>query len=109
MSDGDALNYADANGIAQADVVADDTLAPNDQEAIAEQLQMVVPSLTQDEDKTPKGKTTRKRKSTAGDIDDGESSAAKNATPSSPDKKRKRQSKIPDIEEPKKSARKKKN
>ncbi|KAI1114901.1 hypothetical protein F5Y14DRAFT_412385 [Nemania sp. NC0429] len=109
MTDGDALNYADANGIAQADVVADETLAPNDQEAIAEQLQMVVPSLTQDDDKTPKGKTTRKRKSTAGDIDDGESSAAKNATPSSPDKKRKRQSKVPDVEEPKKSARKKKN
>ncbi|KAI0539571.1 hypothetical protein GGR58DRAFT_464056 [Xylaria digitata] len=110
MTDGDALNYADANGIAQADVVTDDAMAPNDQEAIAEQLQMATPSITQDDGtKTPKGKTTRKRKSTAGDVDDGESSAAKNATPASPDKKRKRQSKVPDFEEPKKSARKKKN
>ncbi|KAI0107796.1 hypothetical protein GGR51DRAFT_548277 [Nemania sp. FL0031] len=110
MSDGDALNYADANGIAQADVVTDDAMAPNDQEAIAEQLQMATPSINMDDGtKTPKGKTTRKRKSMAGDVDDGESSAAKNATPASPDKKRKRQSKVPDIEEPKKSARKKKN
>ncbi|KAF2968080.1 hypothetical protein GQX73_g5527 [Xylaria multiplex] len=110
MTDGDALNYADANGIAQADVVTDEAMAPNDQEAIAEQLQMATPSITQDDGtKTPKGKTTRKRKSTAGDVDDGESSAAKNVTPASPDKKRKRQSKVPDFEEPKKSARKKKN
>ncbi len=110
MTDGDALNYADANGIAQADVVTDETMAPNDQEAIAEQLQMATPSMAQDDGtKTPKGKATRKRKSMAGDVDDGESSAAKNATPASPDKKRKRQSKVPEIEEPKKSARKKKN
>ncbi|KAJ2989024.1 hypothetical protein NUW58_g3679 [Xylaria curta] len=110
MPDGDALNYADANGIAQADVTTDETMAPNDQDAIAEQLQMATPSITQDDGtKTPKGKATRKRKSTAGDVDDGDSSAAKNATPASPDKKRKRQSKVPDIEEPKKSARKKKN
>ncbi|KAI0198571.1 hypothetical protein F4808DRAFT_256912 [Astrocystis sublimbata] len=111
MSDGDALNYADANGIAQADVTADEALVPNDQDAIAEQLQMAAaPALTQDDGtKTPKGKTTRKRKSTAGDVDDGDSSAAKNATPASPDKKRKRQSKVPEVEEPKKSARKKKN
>jgi len=110
MSDGDALAYADTNGIPQADVVTDD-LAPNDQEAIAEQLQMATPSITQDDgSKTPKGKVTRKRKSTAGEVDDGESSAAKNATPASPDKKRKRQSKGPDMpEEPKKSARKKRN
>ncbi|KAI0437639.1 hypothetical protein F4803DRAFT_537811 [Xylaria telfairii] len=109
MSDADALNYADANGIAQADVTTDEALAPNDQDAIAEQLQMATPIAQDDGTKTPKGKATRKRKSTAGDVDDGDSSAAKNATPASPDKKRKRQSKIPDIEEPKKSARKKKN
>ncbi|KAI8629736.1 hypothetical protein F5Y19DRAFT_464424 [Xylariaceae sp. FL1651] len=111
MTDGDAMAYADTHGIPQADVVTDDALVPNDQEAIAEQLQMATPSIVQDDGtKTPKNKTTRKRKSTAGDVDDGESSAAKNATPASPDKKRKRVSKAADIaEEPKKSARKKKN
>ncbi|KAK5636942.1 hypothetical protein RRF57_012654 [Xylaria bambusicola] len=110
MTDGDALNYADANNIPQADVVTDDTMAHDDQNAIAEQLQMAAPAMGQDDGtKTPKGKQTRKRKSAAGDLDDGESSAAKNATPASPDKKRKRQSKVPEIEEPKKSARKKKN
>jgi hypothetical protein len=108
MSDGDALVYADANGVPQADVNNDEPLGPNDQDAIAEQLQMAAtPSLAQD---TPKGKMTRKRKSAIGEIDDGESSAAKNTTPASPDKKRKRQSKVAEIaEEPKKSARKKKN
>ncbi|KAI1819747.1 hypothetical protein F4861DRAFT_525785 [Xylaria intraflava] len=110
MSDGDALNYADANGIPQADVVNDEAMAPNDQEAIAEQLQMATSSMNQDDgSKTPKGKTTRKRKSTIGDVDDGDSSAAKNTTPTSPDRKRKRQpSKVAEFEEPKKSARKKK-
>ncbi|KAI1818292.1 hypothetical protein GGS20DRAFT_350166 [Poronia punctata] len=109
MSDGDALAYADANGIPQADVISDEALAPNDQDAIAEQLQMATPSIGDDGSKTPKGKMTRKRKSAAGELDDGESSAAKNATPSSPVQKRKRQSKVPEIpEEPKKSARKKK-
>ncbi|KAI1178996.1 hypothetical protein F4777DRAFT_14166 [Nemania sp. FL0916] len=110
MGDSDALNYADANGIPQADVVTDEAMAPNDQEAIAEQLQMATTSIAQDDgSKTPKGKQTRKRKSAAGDLDDGESSAAKNAAAASPDKKRKRPSKLPDVEEPKKSARKKKN
>jgi len=109
MTDGEALAYADANGIAQADVITDEAMPSNDQDAIAEQLQMATPSMGDDGSKTPKGKMTRKRKSAAGDVDDGESSAAKNATPASPDKKRKRQSKVPEMpEEPKKSGRKKK-
>ncbi|KAI0391456.1 hypothetical protein F5Y17DRAFT_440420 [Xylariaceae sp. FL0594] len=109
MTDGEALAYADANGIAQADVVNDEVMPPNDQDAIAEQLQMATPSVADDGSKTPKGKMTRKRKSTAGDVEEGEGSAVKTATPSSPDKRRKRQAKVPEIpEEPKKSARKKK-
>ncbi|KAI1331044.1 hypothetical protein F5Y16DRAFT_362008 [Xylariaceae sp. FL0255] len=112
MSDADAMAYADAHGIAQADLASEEPLVPtNDQDAIAEQLQMATPSMAVDDgSKTPKNKSTRKRKSTAGDAEDGDSSAAKNVTPASPDKKRKRQSKAADTtEEPKKSARKKKN
>ncbi|KAI1267726.1 hypothetical protein F5Y18DRAFT_309358 [Xylariaceae sp. FL1019] len=111
MTDADAMQYADTNGIAQAEMSHEEAMLPNDQEAIAEQLQMATPSMgLEDGTKTPKAKNTRKRKSTAGDVDDGESSAAKNATPASPDKKRKRASKVADTaEEPKKSARKKKN
>ncbi|KAI0023792.1 hypothetical protein F4780DRAFT_727836 [Xylariomycetidae sp. FL0641] len=108
MNDSDALAYADANGIPQAELANEEGLAPNDQDAIAEQLQMAVP--VQDDAKTPKNKNTRKRKSAAADVEEAEGSAAKNATPASPDKKRKRASKAADTtEEPKKSARKKKS
>ncbi|KAI2614930.1 hypothetical protein GGR54DRAFT_615375 [Hypoxylon sp. NC1633] len=107
MGDPEALAYADVNGIAQPALSGEDTYAPNDQDAIAEQLQMAVAPAAEVD--TPKGKTTRKRKSTANEIEDGEASAAKIATPASPDKKRKRVSKVVDTpEEPKKSSRKKK-
>ncbi|CAJ2500549.1 Uu.00g034020.m01.CDS01 [Anthostomella pinea] len=106
MSDPDALSYADANGIPQAELANEEAIAPNDHDAIAEQLQMAVPM---EDVKTPKPKATRKRKSTAADVEEGETSGAKVSTPASPDKKRKRASKAADItEEPKKSARKKK-
>ncbi|KAI0384008.1 hypothetical protein F5Y04DRAFT_248745 [Hypomontagnella monticulosa] len=110
MSDPDALAYADANGIPQPTLSGDEAYAPNDQDAIAEQLQMAVAPAAEVETQTPKAKVTRKRKSAAADIEDGEASATKNATPASPDKKRKRASKVMDNtpEEPKKSSRKKK-
>ncbi|KAI0150021.1 hypothetical protein F4776DRAFT_189066 [Hypoxylon sp. NC0597] len=110
MSDPDALSYADANGIPQPVLSGEETYAPNDQDAIAEQLQMAIaPAASEVETSTPKAKVTRKRKSTAADVEDGETSAVKTATPASPDKKRKRASKVADTpEEPKKSSRKKK-
>ncbi|KAI1413187.1 hypothetical protein F5Y13DRAFT_161756 [Hypoxylon sp. FL1857] len=110
MSDPDALSYADANGIPQPVLSGEEAYAPNDQDAIAEQLQMAVaPAAAEVETQTPKAKVTRKRKSTAADVEDGEASAAKTATPASPDKKRKRASKVAETpEEPKKSSRKKK-
>ncbi|KAH9906329.1 hypothetical protein F4778DRAFT_725450 [Xylariomycetidae sp. FL2044] len=113
MSDAEAIVYADANNIAQPALTGEDPMPPNDQDAIAEQLQMgIVPTAPiEDASKTPKAKGTRKRKSTAADGEDGEGSALKNvATPASPDRKRKRASKAADTtEEPKKSARKKKS
>jgi hypothetical protein len=116
MDDQQALTYADANQIPQPTLqgVAD-AAAPNDQDAIVEQLQMAAPvaassAVTEEVTKTPKPKQTRKRKSTAVEGEDGEASAVKTATPASPDKKRKRASKAADTpaEEPKKSGRKKK-
>ncbi|OTA98897.1 hypothetical protein M426DRAFT_325604 [Hypoxylon sp. CI-4A] len=112
MSDPEALSYADANGIPHPVLSSEEAYAPNnDQDAIAEQLQMAVGQASDVEPiQTPKGKVTRKRKSAAAELEEGESSAAKNATPASPDKKRKRASKIAETpEEPKKSSRKKKN
>ncbi|KAI1771142.1 hypothetical protein F4818DRAFT_430272 [Hypoxylon cercidicola] len=111
MSDPDALAYADNNGIAQPVLSGEEVYAPNDQDAIAEQLQMAVaPAIAEPEQiQTPKAKVTRKRKSAAAEVDEGEASAAKTATPASPDKKRKRASKVAETpEEPKKSSRKKK-
>ncbi|KAK8043640.1 hypothetical protein PG993_006070 [Apiospora rasikravindrae] len=121
MSDQDALAYADANAIPQPNVggTVDEPAVVNDQDAIVEQLQMTAPvvapaaaAISDEVAKTPKPKgSTRKRKSTAADSEDVEASAVKTATPASPDKKRKRASKVaePATEEPKKSARKKKN
>ncbi|KAI0169115.1 hypothetical protein GGR52DRAFT_581358 [Hypoxylon sp. FL1284] len=109
MSDPDALAYADANGIAQPALSGEEVYAPNDQDAIAEQLQMAVAPAIAEPEETPKAKSTRKRKSAAAEVDEGEASVAKIATPASPDKKRKRASKAADTpEEPKKSSRKKK-
>ncbi|KAI1091565.1 hypothetical protein F5B19DRAFT_458161 [Rostrohypoxylon terebratum] len=108
MTDADALVYADSNGIPQP-VLSGDAYAPNDQDAIAEQLAMAIAPQAEVETQTPKAKVTRKRKSTAADVEDAEASAAKNSTPASPDKKRKRASKVAETpDEPKKSSRKKK-
>ncbi|KAK8122013.1 hypothetical protein PG984_010683 [Apiospora sp. TS-2023a] len=122
MSDQDALAYADANQIPQPNVAGsvEGPAIGDDQDAIVEQLQMTAPvvapaaaAISEEVAKTPKPKgSTRKRKSTAPDSEDVEASAVKTATPASPDmKKRKRASKVaePATEEPKKSARKKKN
>ncbi|KAI1097644.1 hypothetical protein F4804DRAFT_327044 [Jackrogersella minutella] len=110
MTDPDALSYADANGIPQPVLSGgEEAYAPNDQDAIAEQLQMAIAPATEVETQTPKAKNTRKRKSAAAEVEDAEAVAAKNATPASPDKKRKRASKVAETpEEPKKSSRKKK-
>lgn len=106
MTDPDALSYADANGIPQPVLSGEDAYAPNDQDAIAEQLQMAVAPAIEE---TPKAKNTRKRKSTVAEVEEPDVSAVKNAAPASPDKKRKRASKVADTpEEPKKSSRKKK-
>ncbi|KAI2604008.1 uncharacterized protein GGS25DRAFT_444626 [Hypoxylon fragiforme] len=106
MTDPDALSYADANGIPQPVLSGEDAYAPNDQDAIAEQLQMAVAPAIEE---TPKTKNTRKRKSTVAEVEEPDVSAVKNAAPASPDKKRKRASKVADTpEEPKKSSRKKK-
>ncbi|KAI0473734.1 hypothetical protein GGR56DRAFT_547367 [Xylariaceae sp. FL0804] len=104
MSDEEALRYADENGLPPAELASDEPVVANDQDAIAEQLQMAAPAMpvapVQEEAKTPKAKVTRKRKSAAADT----------ATPASPVSKRKRQSKAAEtVEEPKKSSRKKKN
>ncbi|KAK9425748.1 putative HMG box domain-containing protein [Seiridium unicorne] len=120
MIDQDALTYADANQIPQPTLAgiedAVGAVGGNDQDAIVEQLQMSAPvavaAVPDEVAKTPKPKATRKRKSTAVEgVEEGEASAVKTATPASPDKKRKRQSKAaePASEEPKKSGRKKKN
>lgn len=118
MTDEQALEFANANGIPEPALTSEDHSAPaNEQDAIAEQLALAaapaqIPVADDDGTKTPKAKGGRKRKSTAADAEDGEASAAKNATPASPEKKRKRQSKAaetPAADEPKKSARKKKN
>lgn len=108
MTDADALTYADTNGIPQP-VLSGDAYAPNDQDAIAEQLAMAIAPPAEVETQTPKAKVTRKRKSAAADVEDAEASAAKTSTPASPDKKRKRASKVAETpDEPKKSSRKKK-
>ncbi|KAI1455756.1 hypothetical protein F4805DRAFT_434759 [Annulohypoxylon moriforme] len=108
MTDPDALAYADANGIPQPVLSGEDSYAANDQDAIAEQLAMAI-APPEIETQTPKAKVTRKRKSAAADVEDAEASAAKTSTPASPDKKRKRASKVADTpDEPKKSSRKKK-
>jgi hypothetical protein len=112
MTDDEAIQYANENGIPQPVLGHSDNAGPapvNDQDAIAEQLMGAAPVTSMpspDDSKTPKGKG-RKRKSTAVDDDDA---SAKAATPASPAKQRKRQSKAaePVSEEPKKSGRKKK-
>lgn len=112
MDDTEALKYADENHIPLPELKeaqAQPDAGPNDQDAIAEQLQQVAaaPAVEEELDsKTPKKGGARKRKT-------GEPILAPDATPiatpASPDKKRRRTSgKVAEIqEEPKKSGRKK--
>ncbi|KAK7223600.1 hypothetical protein V2G26_011603 [Clonostachys chloroleuca] len=112
MDDTEALKYADENQIPLPELKeaqAQPDAGPNDQDAIAEQLQQVAaaPAVEEELDsKTPKKGGARKRKT-------GEPILAPDATPiatpASPDKKRRRTSgKVAEIqEEPKKSGRKK--
>lgn len=117
-NDPTALAYADENGIPmpafkEADVSVDNAAA-NDHDAIAQQLQQVaaaqIPDLHHEpelDSKTPKKGAARKRKSEV-----AESEVPQTATPTSPEKKRRRASGKPaDLlgqpEEPKKSGRKK--
>ena len=106
MTDEESLKYANENGIPLPDMkdAAQTGAAPDDQDAIAEQLQQVAAAPTPDladdnETKTPKKGATRKRRSEV---------APEAATPASPDKKRRRSGKNAEVlEEPKKSGRKK--
>ena len=117
MSDEDALKYADQFNIEMpaASVPAEEALG-NEQDAIAEQLQQSAaaeaapePPSAVPETKTPrKTKDSRKRK-TATPTVEADTTKASAATPASPDKKRRRTSKANEVEEPKKSGRKKKS
>lgn len=103
MSDEEALKYADDYQIPMPSIKEDPAAeAPvDDHDAIEEQLQ--------DEAKTPKKSTSRKRKTATPAADTTIMDTAK-ATPASPDKKRRRSAKaLEDKEEPKKSSRKKKS
>ncbi|KAK3336081.1 hypothetical protein B0T19DRAFT_408457 [Cercophora scortea] len=118
MTDEEAIKYADDFGIEMPPTGPVEEVVANDQDAIAEQLQLSVPLVTEDSEeeptpvaKTPKkgGKDTRKRKTAtpaAAEVEPAKIAA----TPVSPEaKKRKRVSKAAEIslEEPKKSGRKK--
>jgi chemotaxis protein histidine kinase CheA len=121
MTDEEARVYADQHGISMPPLAQAEEAPANDQEAIAEQLQATAAPEEASEEaseeepapaaKTPKKKDTRKRKSTAATPAAAEPEPAKPAaaTPSSPEaKKRKRTSKAAEqVEEPKKSGRKK--
>lgn len=127
MTDEEARVYADQHGISMPPLAHAEETPGNDQEAIAEQLQQTTaaePSAEAEEAseeepaptaKTPKKKETRKRKSTAATPAAAEpeptkaAAAAAAVTPASPEaKKRKRTSKAAEqLEEPKKSGRKK--
>ena len=99
MSDSEALKYADDFNIPLPAVSG----APGDDQAIAEQLQ---PPPVVEESKTPKKGGARKRKSGADEVE--APSAVKPAAPASPDKKRKRESKVAETKEEPKKARGKK-
>ncbi|GAB1311041.1 Nonhistone chromosomal [Madurella fahalii] len=122
MTDEEARAYADQYGISMPPLTQTEETPGNDQEATAEQqLQQAAaaaepsPEEASEEEpapaaKTPKKKETRKRKSTAATPAATEPEPAKAAaTPASPEaKKRKRTSKAAEqVEEPKKSGRKK--
>lgn len=123
MTDEEARAYADQHGISLPPLAQVAEEAPaNDQEAIAEQLQQSAaaeasPEVASEEEpaapaaKTPKKKESRKRKSmaTPAAAEPEAPKPAAAATPASPEaKKRKRTSKAAEqVEEPKKSGRKK--
>jgi hypothetical protein len=122
MTDEEARAYADQYAIGIPPINQGEEAVANDQEAIAEQLQQTAaveasPSEASEEEpapaaKTPKKAATRKRKSTAAVTPaaaEPEPPKSAAATPASPEaKKRKRTSKAAEqVEEPKKSGRKK--
>lgn len=110
MTDEEALRYADANGVPMPKLKDEQPNegAPDDQDAIAQQLQQVaqapIPGMGDDDSKTPKKGPGRKRKGGEPAVED-----AANSNAASPDKKRRRTSGKPtqEAEEPKKSGRKK--
>jgi hypothetical protein len=119
MSDEEALKYAEDFSIPMPEVKDSGNQGealPNDQDAIAEQLQQVaeapVPDATGDEEEETPAKTPKKaaggRKRKTATPAAAEPETAK-ATPNSPDKKRRRTSTkaTEEKEEPKKSGRKK--
>ncbi|KAL2021421.1 hypothetical protein VTK56DRAFT_7174 [Thermocarpiscus australiensis] len=134
MTDDEARAYADAHGIGLPPLAHAEEAPANEQEAIAEQLQQTAAAEASPEQaaseeeeqeeekpepaaaKTPKKKESRKRKSTAAatpavaaEPEPAKPTPAAAATPASPEtKKRKRTSKAAEqVEEPKKSSRKK--
>jgi len=117
MTDDEALKYADEFGIEAPTAAVVEDAAGSDQDAIAQQLQQSAPVEASEEEeeqptpaaKTPKkaAATTRKRKTATPAAAEAEVSKVQ-ATPASPEvKKRKRTSKAAEMEEPKKSGRKK--
>jgi len=120
MNEEEANDYANANGIPMPDLKGDKEgdNVPNDQDAIARQLQQVAqaPDLSmggeEADGKTPKKAAGgRKRRSEAAPAEQPDVSKLAAGTPASPDKKRRRTSAKPTAaetpEEPKKSGRKK--
>jgi hypothetical protein len=119
MTDDEALKYADEYNI-EMPTAAQVEDVPTDQDAIAQQLQqnVVVPEVSEEEveeqqqqpvpvSKTPiKKKDTRRRK-TATPAEEAEPAKPVVAPASPENKKRKRNVKAAEVEEPKKSGRKK--
>jgi len=105
MTDDEALRYAEEHQVPMP--AGKDADAGNDQDAIAEQLQIAPEEPAAKTPKSTKKEPTRKRKSEAAPA--GEASAAKTPAAASPEKKRKRTSKVTEEKEPepKKSGRKK--
>lgn len=116
MTDEEAIKYADEKNIEMPTAGTVEDHLGNDQEAIAQQLQINAPPQEESEEEVPatktpksKGKDTRKPRKTATPAAVEPEPPKVVQTPASPElKKRKRTSKAADlVEEPKKSGRKK--
>lgn len=110
MSDADALDYANANGILLPIGAEEQIANDQDQDAIAAQLQLQEapsPDAQGEVDDTPQTKAGKKTPASRKRKGDEEATPA--ATPASPAQKRRRASTKPneDKEEPKKAGRKK--